>query len=148
FSMQVADADKEAAYYAALMNWEVRSHQGAILLDTGDAGGMKLRSGYTPPADARPGTRAYSWDGFCFGITPWDVKKVEADLRARGLDPLADHDGKEFESFHVKDPDGFDVQLCNTAPPAWKQELREVLVGQPFPQTHWRTVWLDHISFQ
>lgn len=151
-SMQVGDAQREAAYYSALMNWHVRSDaSNAILLDMGDVGGLKLRDGYAPPANARPGARAYTWDGFCWGITPWDAKKVEAELRARGLDPVADHDGKSFESFHIKDPDGFDVQICNTthAPERNPSEIEEVAIGSPpLAPTQWKTVWLDHISFQ
>ena len=38
---------------------------------------------------------------------------MEAELRKRGLTPVADNDGDGFESFHVKDPDGFDVQISN-----------------------------------
>ncbi|MGH7616236.1 MAG: hypothetical protein ACREPM_03325, partial [Gemmatimonadaceae bacterium] len=53
------------------------------------------------------------WDGFCWGITPWDTNKVEAALKARGLNPVADHSGNDFRSFHVKDPDGMDVQISN-----------------------------------
>jgi catechol 2,3-dioxygenase-like lactoylglutathione lyase family enzyme len=62
---------------------------------------------------------------------------------------VADNDGRGFESFHVKDPDGFDLQVSNgnglakgrrtpptAAPPAG-----------PFDATAWKTVWLDHFSF-
>ena len=39
FTMQVADYQKEAAYYAALMNWKVRSDDGKqAVLDIGDWG--------------------------------------------------------------------------------------------------------------
>lgn len=31
---------------------------------------------------------------------------------ARGRKPVADHEGG-FQSFHVKDPDGFNIQLSN-----------------------------------
>jgi len=51
------------------------------------------------------------WDSFCWGITPWDTNKVESALKARGLDPVADHTGDDFRSFHVKDPDGANVQI-------------------------------------
>src|SRR6478672_5281564 len=52
FSCQVADYQKEAAYYAALMNWKIRSDDGkAAVLDIGDWGGLVLRGGYeAPPA--------------------------------------------------------------------------------------------------
>src|SRR6266516_3905381 len=52
FSCQVADYPKEAAYYAALMNWKIRSDDGKqAVLDIGDWGGLILRGGYqAPPA--------------------------------------------------------------------------------------------------
>ena len=52
FSCQVADYPKEAAYYAALMNWKIRSDDGKqAVLDIGDWGGLVLRGGYqAPPA--------------------------------------------------------------------------------------------------
>src|SRR5262249_10956417 len=60
-------------------------------------------------------------------------------------------DGKGFESFRVKDPDGFDLQISNsngltrsrrTSPPTAK-----LAVAAPFAPTGWKTVWLDHLSF-
>ena len=39
---------------------------------------------------------------------------MEQELRKRGLTPVADNDGKGFESFHVKDLDGFDLQISAT----------------------------------
>lgn len=66
------------------------------------------------------------------------------------MTPVAENDGKGFESFRVKDPDGWDLQICNsnglmrarkTAPTA---KLSEPL---PFEPTGWKTVWLDHFSF-
>src|SRR5476651_598489 len=124
FSCQVVDYPKEAAYYAALMNWKIRSDDGKqAVLDIGDWGGLVLRGGFQAPpppsaADAaaaagrgggRGGAprapRLAAFDGFCWGIDQWDARKVEADLRKRGLDPIADNQGKDFQSFHVKDPD-------------------------------------------
>jgi catechol 2,3-dioxygenase-like lactoylglutathione lyase family enzyme len=164
FSCQAADYAKEAAFYAALMNWKIRSDDGKqAVLDIGDWGGVVIRGGYqpppAPPANAAPpqggrgGPRAPRlavFDGFCWGIEPWDAKKVEADLRKRGLTPVADNRGKDFQSFHVKDPDGFDLQISNGTrtnrrrePPAGKTSA-----PAPFESTNWRTVWLDHISFE
>src|SRR5262245_30068427 len=178
FSMHVADYQKEAAYFAALMNWKVRSDDGKqAVLDIGDWGGIVIKGGYepppappapeppaTPPAGGEPAAggggrggrggprtplRAV-FTGFCWGIEPWDAKKVETELRKRGLDPVADHDKKNnFESFHVKDPNGFDVQLSNgnaknrrTKPASGK-----LTAPAPFEPTNFKTVWLDHISF-
>jgi catechol 2,3-dioxygenase-like lactoylglutathione lyase family enzyme len=43
-----------------------------------------------------------------FTIDNWDTKKVEAALKDRGFDPRPDTE----DSFHVKDPAGYDVQIC------------------------------------
>ena len=89
------------------------------------------------------------WDGFCWGITPWDTNKVEAALKARGLNPVADHSGDDFRSFHVKDPDGMDVQISNGN----KNNRRrtpangKLNVPLPFEPTGWKTMYLDHISY-
>ena len=43
---------------------------------------------------------------FMFGINDYDADGLAGTLKARGLDPRKDQD-----SFHVKDPDGLDVQV-------------------------------------
>ncbi|GDX87487.1 hypothetical protein LBMAG44_14000 [Gemmatimonadota bacterium] len=183
FKLQCAEPRLEAAYYATLMNWKVRSDDGdKIVLDIGDNfGAVEIRGGYVappaptpapaaPPAGAgdssagrggrgagaaaggRGGARIplrAVWDSFCWGIDNWDTKKVEAALTERGLNPVADHNGKDFQSFHVKDPDGFDVQISNGS----KQNRRTapakgaLPAPAPFAPTTWKTLWLDHISF-
>ena len=177
FSVQVADVEKEAAYYSALMNWNIRSYDGKqAVLDIGDWGGLVIRGGYQPPPPAAPVTtpapapaagaptatpaggrggggrapRMAVFDSYCWGIEPWDAKKVEAELRKRGLDPVADNDGKNFESFRIKDADGFNLQISNGN---MKNRRRgpangKVSAPAPFAATNWKTVWLDHISFE
>jgi catechol 2,3-dioxygenase-like lactoylglutathione lyase family enzyme len=141
------------------------------MLDIGDWGGLLLKGGYTapPPTAAEKARfaqfqerarkegrkpRAYTppnatFDNFCWGIEPWNARTVEADLRKRGLSPVAENHG-EFESFHVKDPEGFDLQISNgnrqnrRRTPAHAQESAPA----PFAHTNWKTVWLDHISYQ
>jgi catechol 2,3-dioxygenase-like lactoylglutathione lyase family enzyme len=185
-SCQVADYPKEAAYYAALMNWKIRSDDGKqAVLDIGDWGGLILRGGYqappTPPApppdaaaagrggDAAAGGRGGAgagqggrgggrgpavprnavFDSFCWGIEPWDAKKVEAELKARGLAPVADNHG-DFQSFHVKDPGGFDLQISNGNRRNRRQGPAngKTSAPAPFEPTNWRTIWLDHLSFE
>jgi hypothetical protein len=51
-------------------------------------------------------------DHISWGIEPWDSAKVKAELEKRGLDPRPDMNGK-FQSFHVHDPDGWDLQISN-----------------------------------
>jgi catechol 2,3-dioxygenase-like lactoylglutathione lyase family enzyme len=143
-SFQVPDYRKEAAFYVALLGWKLRSDDGKqAVLDIGNWGSAIFKS-------APPEQTSVLVDGFGFAIDNWNAKTVEAELRKRGLDPVADKDGKGFESFHVKDPDGFDVQICNTdglvrarRTPATAKLAAEL----PFEATGWRTVWLDHFSF-
>jgi catechol 2,3-dioxygenase-like lactoylglutathione lyase family enzyme len=167
-SCQAVDYSKEAAFYAALMNWKIRSDDGKqAVLDVGDWGGLVIRGGYqapppppSPPPDAEAGRgggrggprapRNAVFDSFCWGIEPWDAKKVEAELKKRGLNPIADNRGREFESFHVKDPGGFDLQVSNGSRRNRRQGAASARTSspQPFEPTNWKTVWLDHISFE
>jgi hypothetical protein len=54
-----------------------------------------------------------------WGIEPWDTEKVRAELKGRGLSPSEDTGGggtmetSAFKSFHVTDPDGWDLQISN-----------------------------------
>ena len=147
-SFQVPDYRKEAAFYIALMGWKLRSDDGKqAVLDIGDWGSAIFKA-------APPEQTTALVDGFGFAIEPWNAKTVEAELRKRDLNPVADNNskigGKGFESFHVKDPDGFDLQIGNSkglvkarkTPATAKLE-----VELPFEATGWRTVWLDHFSF-
>jgi catechol 2,3-dioxygenase-like lactoylglutathione lyase family enzyme len=158
----VADYQKEAAFYIALMGWKLRSDDGKqAVMDVGNWGSVIFRQ---VPADSFPAPAPATGGGgrgrrepvraavksFCFGIEPWNAREIDAQLRKRGLSPVADNDAKGFESFHVSDPDGFDLQIGNLngltkarkTPPTAK--LKEPL---PFQPTGWRTVWLDHFSF-
>jgi len=168
FAIQATDYKREAAYYSALMNWTLRSDDGTqAVLDVGNVGSVVIRGGFQAPPPPPPPTAADSaagrargparsprkvaWDSFAWVIEPWNAKKVEAELTKRGLKPVADNDGHGFESFHVKDPDGFDVQLCNDAhrkTRASQPATASHSVPAPFEHTNWQTVWLDHISFE
>jgi len=166
-TFRAADYRKEAAFYIALMGWRLRSDDGKqAVLDIGDWGGLVLRGGYQAPAtlpDAAPAAgraggpggaprapRRAAFDSFCWGIEPWDAKSVEAALRQRGLTPVADNQGKDFQSFHVKDPDGFDLQISNGSRKNRRQAAAhgKTSAPAPFEATSWKTVWLDHISFE
>jgi len=142
-TFQVPDYRQEAAFYIALMGWKLRSDDGTqAVLDIGDWGSAVFRQA--------PGRRTAVVENFCFVIEPWDARAVEGQLRKLGLSPVAENDGHGFESFHVKDPDGWDLQIGNgnglararRSPPVAKLEA-----PAPFAATGWRTVWLDHLSF-
>jgi len=58
-------------------------------------------------------------DHISWGIEPWDTETVRAELLKRGLTPREDTGNRgsmetsAFKSFHVKDPDGWDLQISN-----------------------------------
>jgi catechol 2,3-dioxygenase-like lactoylglutathione lyase family enzyme len=140
FSM--ADHRQEAAFYVALMGWSLRSEDEAqAVLDIGGWGSAIFKHG--------PGKATV--ESFSFVIDPWNAASIEAGLRLRGLSPTADHDGNGFESFWVKDPDGWPLQIC--AGNGLSKMRGTTAVGAtpsapaPFASTGWRTVWLDHFSF-
>src|SRR5579864_2567201 len=121
-SFQVPDYRKEAAFYVALMGWRLRSDDGKqAVLDMGAWGSAIFQQAAAGAFDdaapdvgrGRGGPSRAVVESFCFAIEPWNAKKVEAELRTRGLTPVADNDGKGFESFRVKDPDGWNLQICN-----------------------------------
>jgi catechol 2,3-dioxygenase-like lactoylglutathione lyase family enzyme len=142
------------------MGWKVRSDDGQQCeLDIGDnSGNIIIRGGLTAPPPAaitdaglgvsRPPVQAV-FDGFAWGIAPWDTNKVQAELEKRGLNPVADHHG-DYKSFKIKDPDGFNLAITNGT-----KELRhkkpangKLPAPAPFAPTGWNTLYLDHISFE
>jgi catechol 2,3-dioxygenase-like lactoylglutathione lyase family enzyme len=157
-AFRVADHQKEAAFYIALMGWKLRSDDGKqAVLDIGDWGSVIFSQAPAAELEAATGNRGRGGpvhavvDSFCFGIEPWNAKNVEAELRARGLTPMAENDGKGFESFHVKDPDGFKLQISNgnglTKARRTQPASATLSEPAPFAPTGWKTVWLDHLSF-
>jgi catechol 2,3-dioxygenase-like lactoylglutathione lyase family enzyme len=160
-SYQCTDYEKAAAFYVALMGWSVRANDGKqAVLDIGAGeGSVIFRGGLTTPPPAaltdeglgstRPAIHAV-YDGFAWGIEPWNTAKVQAELEKRGLNPVADHVGSTYRSFHVKDPDGFDLWISNA-----RNHLRRPAKGAaklnaplPFEATHWKTRFVDHLSFE
>jgi len=76
------------------------------------AGGGALAQPSQPPVTAVV-------DHISWGIEPWDTETVRAELVKRGLTPREDTGNRgtmetsPFKSFHVKDPDGWDLQISN-----------------------------------
>jgi predicted enzyme related to lactoylglutathione lyase len=118
----------------------------------GGAGGRGAGAGRGAGGGGARGPAQVVWDSFAWTISPWNAKTVEAELKKRGLNPVADNSGpKGCESFHVKDPDGFDLQISNACySKERKTPIKPVAnwnTPAPFEATNWKTVWLDHISF-
>ena len=176
FVMNAVDYKKEAAYYAALMNWKLRSDNGKeAVMDIGPISSVIIRGGYTPPAptpapaaapgDTTGGRRGGGrggprtppsavWDVMAVQIAPWDSKKVEAELKKRGMNPVHVTGDHGYEAWSVKDPDGFNVEISNGAYSKDRAANNDkpgmpatTLGAAPFASTDWHTVWLDHISF-
>jgi catechol 2,3-dioxygenase-like lactoylglutathione lyase family enzyme len=158
-TFRVADYQKEAAFYIALMGWTLRSDDGKqAVLDIGNWGSAIFKQA---PADTfgvaasdgrgRGGPVQAVVESFSFTIEPWNAKTVEAELKKRGLAPVAENDGKGFESFYVKDPDGWTLQICNgnglTKSRKTTAAAARPSTPPPFASTGWKTVWLDHLSF-
>jgi catechol 2,3-dioxygenase-like lactoylglutathione lyase family enzyme len=107
-SYAVADYKKSAAFYSGLMGWEIRSDNGKnqCTLGIGNIGEIIIRNRREPAAIGV--INHISW-----GVQPWDTEKVKAELERRGLKPRPDMQGDDFKSFHVLDPDGWDLQISN-----------------------------------
>ena len=126
-SYQVPDYRRARDFYAGLMGMSVVDDNGKdyCQLQFGDsrvAGArdrafLSVRTPQPGPA-ANPGPRV---DHVAFKIDNWDTNRVKAELDRRGLQPRLQAGGPgdtpNYVSFHVKDPDGFEVQISGIARP-------------------------------
>jgi catechol 2,3-dioxygenase-like lactoylglutathione lyase family enzyme len=116
-SYAVSDYRRSTAFYRDLMGWEIIHDDGQkqCSMKVGNVGGIIIRNraGYAGAAEGptQP-TITGVIDHISWGIEPWDTAKVKAELEKRGLDLRPDMNGK-FQSFHVHDPDGWDLQISN-----------------------------------
>ena len=138
-SFAVTDYRRSAAFYRDLMGWTVSNDNGTsqATLDINGIGEIIIRNRREPNSSAAagaPGSAAPAGAGaagasgaaggqrppvtgvvnhISWGIEPWDTQKVEAELKRRGLNPRPDMVGDDFKSYHVLDPDGWDLQISN-----------------------------------
>jgi catechol 2,3-dioxygenase-like lactoylglutathione lyase family enzyme len=132
-SYAVSDYKRSAAFYSNLMGWEVANDNGTnqATLKIGDVGEIIIRNARRPagaaaarPAPAGAGAQLATTPGerppitgvinhISWGISPWDTDGVKAELERRGLNPRPDMQGADFKSWHVLDPDGWDLQISN-----------------------------------
>ncbi|HUU34263.1 MAG TPA: VOC family protein [Vicinamibacterales bacterium] len=125
-SYSVSDYKKSAAWYSNLMGWEIANDNGKnqATLRIGEVGEIIIRNSRRPegamaaaPAaaagqPARPPVTGVI-NHVSYGIAPWDTDGVKAELEKRGLNPRPDMVGDDFKSYHVLDPDGWDLQISN-----------------------------------
>jgi catechol 2,3-dioxygenase-like lactoylglutathione lyase family enzyme len=139
-SYAVSDYRKSTAFYRDLMGWTVRNDNGTsqATLDINGIGGIIIRNRRAPAEGAPPSTAASASQAapapaaapqaapasnrppitgvinhVSWGVQPWDTDKVKAELEKRGLKPRPDMVGDNFKSWHVTDPDGWDLQISN-----------------------------------
>jgi catechol-2,3-dioxygenase len=95
-AISVSDLGRSRDWYCRMFGLEViQESESSVLLGFGESM-LVLRP------DPKPGTISH----FMFGIDGYDAATLKARLKAEGLHPQQDSD-----SFHVRDPDGLDVQV-------------------------------------
>jgi len=157
-TFDVADYRAEAAFYMALMGWTLRDDNGRqAVMDVADWGSVIFRQTQmtdSAPAGGRGAGRGRASRATvvscCFVIDAWNAGTVERELRSRGLHPVAVQGGPGFEGFRVLDPDGYPVEISNGAfarARAAAPARAALDAPVPFESTGWKTVWLDHLSF-
>ncbi|PYQ72965.1 MAG: hypothetical protein DMG04_15495 [Acidobacteria bacterium] len=119
-SYAVSDYKRSVDFYKNLMGWEVQNDNGKTqaTLRIGNVGGIIIRNRRQPAGDAQPSQPGRPpltgvINHISYGVQPWDTDKVKAELERRGLSPRPDMVGDNFKSFHVTDPDGWDLQISN-----------------------------------
>jgi catechol 2,3-dioxygenase-like lactoylglutathione lyase family enzyme len=141
-SYAVSDYRKSTAFYRDLMGWEIKNDNGTsqCTLKIGDIGEIIIRNRREPGAGtqssaptgqaastSQTGTAGGSGqqaqgtrppltgviNHISWGVQPWNTDAVKAELEKRGLNPRPDMVGDNFKSFHVLDPDGWDLQISN-----------------------------------
>ncbi len=95
-AISVSDLQRSKEWYCRMFGLTViQESETSVLLGFGQSM-LVLRP------DPTPGTISH----FMLGIDGYIASNLEAQLRAENLDPQRDSD-----SFHVRDPDGLDVQI-------------------------------------
>jgi len=101
-SYQVSDYAKTRDFYSDLFGMKV-------VRDTGTQCFLVLGDGniFIVPRNAPAGVTPPRIDHVAYTLADWDKSAVQAELKRRGLDPRPDTEN----SFHVKDLNGFDLQI-------------------------------------
>ncbi len=112
-SYQVSDYARTRDFYAELLGMTVDGDNGEsqCLLQFGDS--------LLIARNRRGGDDSGSLvDHMSYKIEDWDTDRVRGELERRGLEPRLDRGpGGTYASFHVTDPDGYDVQISGDLKP-------------------------------
>ena len=100
-SYQVADYAKTRDFYTSLLGMKASDDDGRTVRLTFGSDETCL-----VPRAARAGSPTPRVDHIAYTLEHWDKDAVKAELERRGFTPRLDNN-----SYHVADPDGFDVQI-------------------------------------
>ncbi len=122
-SYQVSDYTRTRDFYADLMGMKVSDDNGTtqcfLHFDDALLIARNRRPRPAEPAEAPPKPLV---DHIAYKIDNWNTDTVKAELERRGLTPRLDtNGGPNYVSFHVQDPDGFDLQISGIAKPGDSQ---------------------------
>jgi catechol 2,3-dioxygenase-like lactoylglutathione lyase family enzyme len=102
-SYEVADYAKTRDFYSDLLGMKV-------LQDNGKQCFLAFGETFLIPRPPRQADKPPYVDHFAITIENWNKDVVEAELNRRGLEPKPD----TKDSFHIKDPNGYDLQICGS----------------------------------
>ena len=116
-SYAVSDYGRSRDFYSDLMGWEVRNDNGEsqASLGIGDVGNIIIRNSRRPMSQAREGRPPLTGviNHISWRIADFDTDAVRDELESRGLNPRRDQAGGDsYDSYHVLDPDGWDLQIA------------------------------------
>jgi catechol 2,3-dioxygenase-like lactoylglutathione lyase family enzyme len=112
-SYRVTDYKRTRDFYADLFGLNVTD-------DTGTQAQLRWGTGMITARNPRQPTQMVpTVDHVSYWMDNWDTDTVKAELDKRGLMPRLDLGDKSspehYVSFHIKDPDGTDVQIAGVA---------------------------------
>lgn len=99
-SYGVADYARTRDFYADLLGMRVSG-------DNGKQCDLSFGDTFIIPRKTRQPDGKPIVDHFAITIANWNKDAVEEELKRRGLEPRPDTEN----SFHIKDPDGYDLQI-------------------------------------
>ena len=116
-SFAVADYGRSRDFYSDLMGWEVLRDDGErqASLAIGDVGNIIIRNNRQPMSQSRPNRPPLTGvvNHISWRIENFDTDEVREELERRNLSPRRDQaGGNDYDSYHVLDPDGWDLQIA------------------------------------
>jgi len=118
-SYRVADYQRTRDFYADLLGMTVTD-------DTGTQCELRFGNAMMTARNPRQPTQTVpNVDHISYWIADWETDRVKAEFDRRGLQSRLDLGDKSspenYVSFHIKDPDGTDVQIAGVAKPGDSQ---------------------------